>query len=543
MPVITCHVVPGAAPFMHILWHGEPEPKIAPDKSTVQPNPPQGDVIPLKGWSRNSTDFKAGSTALTLRPGKSSDLSWIKPGTVVEFVFKGRREEVLGRTQAVVSSPAVATNLGLIREGVDSANVNVFLAEGRESKRSGLTDLVGFPLGVFGTSVDPASGSGAATSAQSVVDAQMRQVLGRKPSPEDVTGTLAMLDRSMQRTEKDGVERWELRPGGATVIQADTGAGVTGRQASVAGLARDTLEQLEPLVDKVRQLAPRNDNPVLVEAYRRNFLASFKEAVAEAGVPGGPVRAKAQILLAQSSQQLGLFGVELGVLNKIGNRFVATRDNVITPEDEEQYTTFLVIVDRYSVFDRFFREYLGQSQPGDTGIDVAQSASEDFGLRFTLLDRRIDIIAEAVDELDAALASVGIDRQEREAVLLTPGDENSPTLADFMDWAQHFAANEARPLIQGAGVRGAALLPDRLEQLELAAAHLEQTAAGINGASGAPGGIGHPRVRIAIAKLRSELDQARAQAVEAAGMTSDDDGGRDSGAERATASAETHADQ
>jgi hypothetical protein len=532
MPVITPRVVPGPEPFIHILWAGDPKPTFAPAKSTVQLSLPHGDTVALKGWKSSSRhDFPGGTSALILQPGKTSNVAWIKPGAVVEFVFNSSGGDELGRTQAVVDALAAdSPDSTRIADGVDSANVNVFLAEGRESQRSGMADLVGFPLGVFGTSTDTGSGSSAATSAQTVVDMQMRQVLGRKPSPDDVTGTLAMLDRSMQRTEVDGIERWDLRPGGATVIQADTGAGVTGRQASVAGLARDTLEQLEPLVQKVRPLAPRTDNPVLVEAFRRNFLASFKEAVAEAGVPGGPVRGKADILLQQSREQLGRFGVELGVVEQTPAGLAAFRDNVITPEDEEQYTTFLVIVDRYRVFDDFFRAYLDLPTDGDPGIDVTQSRTQDFGLRFTLLDRRIDIIAEAVDELDAALASVGIDRQEREAIAISMGDDgtDNPTLADFMAWAQHFAANEARPLIQGAGVAGAALLPGRLLKLLETARALDDTAAGSNGSGPAPG-IGHPRVRIAIAKLRDELGKARQQAIDAAGLPPDDGNGGNGG--------------
>jgi hypothetical protein len=131
-----------------------------------------------------------------------------------------------------------------------------------------------------------------------------------------------------------------------------------------------------------------------------------------------------------------------------------------------------------------------------------------------LLDRRVDVIAEAVVELDAALLSVGIDRAEREAINLAHGHDG--TVADLMDWAKGFAANEARPLIQNAGIRGAHLLPARLGKLHDAVDALDNEIK----KNGLPGGraLRHPRVTVALDKLNRELAVAQTQAAEAANV-------------------------
>jgi hypothetical protein len=119
------------------------------------------------------------------------------------------------------------------------------------------------------------------------------------------------------------------------------------------------------------------------------------------------------------------------------------------------------------------------------------------------------VIAEAVSELDLALRSVGIDHQEREAMRVGDG----ATIADVMDWAESFPEQEARPLIQQAGVKGVALLPPRLDAL---ADVVKQLRAEANAPGAGHRALRHPRVRVAVDKLLRELRHAKNKAEEAA---------------------------
>jgi hypothetical protein len=485
MRILECRVVATTPPYIRLVSEeqegGPPDTKAA--EWRVKKYGRGGRLRKLTGWTLSGNGGPVnGGYAFTLRAGDGVDLGWLTPLAKVHVVpdFVGDEEGV----DCVVEAPE---DTGI---------------------RSGIEDLIGFPVI---TDTGGGGGGPAATSTQSVVDTEIRRVLGRKPPTDDVESTLALMDRRMRLTEDEGVQRWELVPGGASFVEADTGAGVTGRQASLAGLASDTWNQIQPLAETVDQLAPSTDNPGVLAAARANFLATAGEAVAQAGVPGGPLVLKANILLEQSLTQLRVFGENLGVLEadeKVEGRWSPTRRNVVTPADEEQFTAFLIVLERWRVFHDAFRDYLGNDQKAADIFAVAQR-DDDFGLRFTLLDRTVDVIAEAVSELDLALRSVGIDHQEREAMRVGDG----ATIADVMDWAESFPEQEARPLIQQAGVKGVALLPPRLDAL---ADVVKQLRAETNAPGAGHRALRHPRVRVAVDKLLRELRHAKDKAKEAA---------------------------
>jgi hypothetical protein len=546
MPILDCRIVARAQrPFIHVVWYGQrpaglrlglwpPNQQWAPvdpDDWRIE-RPPGGQRWSLRGWvlengaPRQVSAPRGVGWAYTWRPTAQADTSWVAPSALVRVVSDFPPEPYPNGDRPAVElicdpSPDGSANIvqAIDREGqailrrLSGPGVQG-AADDLDGLRRGIEDLIGFNLQTGSGGAPGGSGSSSVSGpgGQALVDAQIQRILGRRPSVDDVTGTLALLDRVMVKTVTDGVERWEVRPGGAYVVQADNGAGVTGRQASVAGLARDTLEQIKPLVEQVRQLAPRTRNPQLLEAARYNFLTSATEAVAEAGALGGPIRFKAEVLLNQSLDELARFGQELGVLRRNQNArlWQPTRHNVVAPGDEEQFTKFVIILDRWRVYDDAFRDYLGFRRRANTVFDVTQRPERDFGLRFTLLDRSVDVLAEAIDELDAALLSVGVDRQERLNLRVTANDLRSPTIAEFMDWAQAFPEREARQLIQQGGVAGAHLLPARLDALERVVRRLRNQAAGPPG--GAQDGyraLHHPRVRVAVEKLLRELEAAR----------------------------------
>jgi hypothetical protein len=508
-------------------WEGEP-PVLSVDHSFVGL---RDRSEPLTGWTpvqkvEHAPEDREWVYVLIPPP---EGVDWLVPGATVllsvgfmpsEAPDSGYGEPVWRGALVLDVDPRdtpITDRLDRVADEINNEGQGVIRRLGNVS--GSLDDLIGFPL-ITGTGPDASGGSSGAAAAggQAIVDAEIRGVLGRKPSPDDVAGTLALMDRVMQKTTTDGVERWEVRPGGAYIVARDTGAGVTGSQASLAGLARDTLEQIKPLVEGVRQLAPTIDNPQLLEAARANFLTAATEAVEEAGVPGGPLGPKADVLLKQSLGELARFGVELGVLAKdAASKHVPTRANVVAPGDEEQYTSFVIVLDRWRQFDAAFRAYLGYAPYANQIFGDGPAANRDLGLRFTLLDRTVDVIAEAVDELDAALISVGIDRRERENIRVNPAKPGSATLAELMDWSQSFPEREARPLIQQGGVRGAALLPARLAALQDTVTQLRSRVdVALDGPNGDP--LAHPRVKVAVKKLHRELGDAKDKADQAANV-------------------------
>jgi hypothetical protein len=511
MRMISAEIVAPPTPYIHVLWEAPTQPPpLDPNKCKVSDPPGAPTPRSLSGWVARAIVPAALGAAGTKRWVLHLDapdigvIDWIPtPGRLVDLQLNSVRI-----TNPVPVFPA-QDGLGQIAR--DLSQIGVTAAQGVRD----LGDAVAFPATTSGGAIAP-GGPSAAASSQALVDTELSRLLGRKPSVDDVDGTLAMLDRALQFTENDGVERWERRPGGMYAIQTDIGAGITGRQASLARLASESRDEIKPLVQDVAQLAPTTNNPSDLVTARSNFLCSLDELVAEAAAEAGPLGAKVRVLLDQSIQELARLGEGLGMLQQMPprpgrpQRYRPTRQDVITPGDEDQFTSFMIVVDRYLVLDNAFRRFA--SSPAPQVVIVNQPpATSDRGRRFTLLNRRIDVISEAVDELDAALLSVGIDREERRALPVDPvNDPGGPKIQDLMDWAQHFPEREARPLIQSSGVRGARLLPARLRALRTVVQTLVNTIT--TGGQGVPAGLRHPRVQVAAQKLRDELRAAEREA-------------------------------
>ena len=535
MQILECRIIATDPALIELVLATDRQQPPEPGAGTWRiQSPPDENEQELEGWVFSTRGVPiTGGYRYSLRAGPQANTDWIEPGAHVRLVasFKGEQP---AKGKAEVGDEAVKRSViepgpvglsdaaqAVFDEGdayirrLDYAGVQRAGAD-LSGLRGGIEDLVGFPL-ITETTGTPGGGAGGTTGGQALVDTEIQRLLGRVPASDDVKSTLALLDRNTEVTEEDGVRRLAFVRN-AHIVLADSGAGVTGRQAFLASLAKDTLESISPLAERVEQLAPRMDNPSLLEAARANFLAAATDATAEAGLAGGPIAPRARVLLTQSLDQLVLFGRELGVLQRAGGVDVPTRRNVVTPHDEDQFTTFLVILERWRVFHDAFRVYLGDRDRAEN-VFGAQGRANDFGLEFTLLDRTVEVIGEAVDELDAALMSVGIDRRERETMRLGDDeDDDDTTVADVMDWAQGFAEREVRPLIQQAGVRGAALLPPRLVALSGA---VEQLRGDVLAPANGPSALGHPRVGVAVDKLLRELENARVRAVAARNVNPD----------------------
>jgi hypothetical protein len=519
MPIIECHIVAqqsaSAPPYIYVVYRHPANPVNTPATNPgrwqlthLVPTAGAGYPTTLANWRTDPAGTmgrKIGPALYSYRlvpSGLGTDIRWVEPYALVELTIGD-----------LPGSPSKETVIEGGRDGWGA--VAAILKEVRtpaQSTSESLQDLIGFPLITSGADGSAGGSPAPAPGGQALVDAAIRHALGRKPSVDDVKGTLTLLDSRMELREEDGVSRWELRPTGALITQARNGTGVTGRQASVAGLAKDTIEAIAPIVERVERVVPATTNLHLLDAARGNFLAAARDAAAEAGVAGGPLAPKANVLLRQSLMQLGEFGVQLGVISRGGTApnytYQMTRTNIVTTQDEEQFTNFLVVLDRWSAFHDVFTTYITGAR-GPRATTVLQSTlpgTKDFGFVFTRLDRSVDVIAEAVDELDTAMASVGVDRAEREALHFKDNRGAEYTAADLMDWAHSFPEHEARPLIQEAGIEGIELLPARIRALNGLVRDLRDEARKNGSDSFKP--LRHPRVQVALKKLHDELAAA-----------------------------------
>jgi len=182
---------------------------------------------------------------------------------------------------------------------------------------------------------------------------------------------------------------------------------------------------------------------------------------------------------------------------------------VITATDEEQFTNYGIVRDRFNALVSAYNSFLGGSGPNS--LPVGGSGADDRGRQLTQLQRELDLIAEVAEELDGAYLSVDIGPDEREVQPVDENDASGATVQDLVDGARTFPSMEARPLIQDGGTRGVQLLGDRLQVLSKWTEAALHATASTNG--GPPSGFRHPRVRVALSKLGDSI-QAAADAAE-----------------------------
>jgi hypothetical protein len=398
--------------------------------------------------------------------------------------------------------------------------------------------VTGFPLQVYDNSVAPSgggAGASAAPSARATIDAQMKAVLGRSTGTGGVAGTLAALDRSFQPVLTGGVDAWVWQPQ-SYVVQSDIGAGVTGEQASLARLAASVGEEILPLITGLGALVPEAKvNPDEINAAKSIIASSWPAFVGELGTDGGPRITRAASLLGDTATSLVTLGILLAtyasgttLLNIYpwppgvgGVRFPVTkfdwtdpgvppsgwpapsRTNVVTGDDEANFTNFVIASDRLQMVITVFQQlyYKGGGQV---------PSSEDRGFLVTLLQRALESTGEGADAVYAALDSVNLGQDEREiifvpgtdpsAISTTPPYAGTLTVEDIVSWAASFPAQEASPLLQNAGNVGIASIVTRAGNIQTAVGRLQAFAP-----SGPPG-LAHPRVTYALQILWDALD-------------------------------------
>jgi hypothetical protein len=296
----------------------------------------------------------------------------------------------------------------------------------------------------------------------------LRDMLGYRSRTDDASGFVAALTKAVDLKEVEGhVEwTWNVRP---YMVQADLGE-VTGAQASIYARAKVALDNGLPLLEGLTALRPDADaeNMASIKALVRSALT---ELVAELGTVGGPRLQRVddyffQLLGLTPGTPLPTTGagedvvdVVAGWLGELRERYGMDKDRVLTVEEEENYTNFLILVDyTNSLFQTWDSQRDSLSRTG-TGTKY-------LGTELVWLSQTLAVIVESVHEAYAAMDSVFFGPEERQVTVLEFSNGESITVAELLSWIEHFAGVEAPQLIEDSGKDGVQSVRDTLYRID-----------------------------------------------------------------------------
>jgi hypothetical protein len=386
--------------------------------------------------------------------------------------------EVLGELDSVIEPLGPPFNIRGIRRGVE--------------------DISAYPLLVSdGLDHPPAAYGGAAGTAilQRTVDASLRQTLGRLPKYTDSRAFLAALNQSFAVKEVDGrtMVSWRAR---SYVGQTELGGGVTGFQASVYARARDALSLADPLLESLSPLLPDAD-PEEMAAARSIVRTQFAALVDELGVEGGPrplrVDELFRVLLEQQVVGLENVPIEGGMIGYLGHVYGLRRELVNTVDEERSFSDFLLLRDYVLTTQTSWFEFRDNQLGGDLGT------------RLVLLSNALQVVAESVDEVEAAMDSVYVGPAERTiAVFATDPDGGTMLVSELLSWIASFTTDEAPQLVQDGGRRGVGTIISTARRLE---GLVDRLLDALTGDPRLPAGLRHPRVRHPLSEVRTYLSR------------------------------------
>jgi hypothetical protein len=359
-----------------------------------------------------------------------------------------------------------------------------------------VTDKSTYPIQVQVVGPAIADGDRPAASGGRTVEATIRDVLGWRVRDDDPRGFLAALNRAFSFVEVEGHREWQYTPQSLTV-QADMGA-VTGAQASIYTRTKLTVDQILPIVDRLRALDPAADHERL-EASRSIVRGRLEQLPFELGLDGGPRVARVddifRILLdVDPSQPVPADASIGGELGRLKARFGFDGDNVNTVEEEEILTEFQVLTDYVlslaTSWARIRKTFDRNERKGDRFL----------GTQLVRLSRTLAIVAETVEEVRAALRSVFIGDAEMELIDITKGVRPPLSLAEGLRWIEDLATVEGPKLVGEAGKEGVDALAPTLRRLSKFASGAARQK-NVGGRS--------PRVRGAFTDLAANLRLAR----------------------------------
>jgi hypothetical protein len=402
-----------------------------------------------------------------------------------------------------------------LQQAIESADTNNNSARyNLGGIHSGVRDLGTFPvltqeLG-YGGSTKPGGGAGSAGGSKlsNRVHRAITEVLGRPPRLGDPRSFAAALQQSFNVTERAGQTYVTWNPHGP-IGQSDLGGTLSGAQASLYQRAKAAIDEVMPLIERIRPLRPDFD-PQDTDAVRSIVRTELSELVTELGYEGGPrvprVDQLFEVILGARANQIprisaNILGTNIppppntgGEIQRLGDTFGLSRRFVQTLEEEKVLTDFLVVADHL--------EALFQSWTTFRNAFVSQTDNF-LGTQLVLIQRSLGVAAESAVEVAFAMDSVFLGPAERQAVRIdfpAAVSEQPMFVQDLLGWIETFAVEEAPAIIQGGGKQGVFRVAPTLRRLsDLVAASV--------GRIRHPAGR-HPRVVNALGELAGHLGES-----------------------------------
>jgi hypothetical protein len=400
------------------------------------------------------------------------------------------------------SGSPVARGLENIDQSVSGIDQSV---SGIDQSVSGIgqsvSAITAYPLLTDGAASSGGSGGDGPTSGQLqlVVDATVRDVIGRLPRYTDARAFEAALTSSFGIQDNEGIRIVTWRPR-SYAGSAGLGASVTGIQASVYARALGAREAVVPLLQGLRPLLPDFDQQE-VEAARNVVRAELDALVEELGTDGGPRQARVDqlfdVLFNQTTTgpsgpvnggMVGYLGYVYGFADQQG---MATSSQVNTIEEEQDYSSFVLLEDHLRTVQQSWQSFIGQG-------------AQDLGTSLYLLSRVLQVVAESVDEIESALDSVFVGDAERGIIRFDTTSSGEMRVNQLLSWIRSFAATEAPTLIADSGRRGLGPIVDTATRLR---ALNDDLVSEIANDPELPDGMRHPRVHFPLHELRGYLGQ------------------------------------
>lgn len=277
----------------------------------------------------------------------------------------------------------------------------------------------------------------------------IRDVLSWRTKTDDPKSFLLALNQSFALTDVEGHTEFKWTPRTYTV-QTDMGA-ITGAQASIYNRAKVALDQSLPLLDGLYALLPVLEQEDL-DSTRDMVKSLFTELVNDLGIEGGPriprVDQLFRLLLGYpvpTSSEGAHRNSQLGLLRQ---RFNLKREFITTIADEQNLTNYLIVVDYLIGLNNSWineKKYFARS---------GTQAQPYFGTQLVLLSRSLDVVSQAVKDVEFAMDSVFISAAERQTTLLdftSIDSESSLFIAELLDWVDRAVSVELPAQLQDSG--------------------------------------------------------------------------------------------
>jgi hypothetical protein len=328
----------------------------------------------------------------------------------------------------------------------------------------------------------------------------IRDVLSWRAKANDPKSFVLALNQSFTLNDVEGHTEFTWTPRTYTV-QTDMGA-ITGAQASIYTRAKVALDQSLPLLDGLYALLPTLEQEDL-DSVRGMVRSLVTELVNDLGIEGGPRIPRVDQLFTLLLGPAPVTDPEnaLGQLGILRDRFGLKRSFVTTIADEQNLTNYIVLVDYVIGLRNSWNTQKAFFAHNGTG-----SAEPFFGTQLVLLSRSLDVVAQAVKDVEFAMDSVFLGAAERQTILLDFSNvgETSLFIAELLDWVDSAASKELPAQLQDSGKDAIDTLKQVVEKLHsfVRAALLPQQPL-----KGLPPGYRTPRVQRALRLLADSLSE------------------------------------